>query len=85
MLLLVAAIAFLALENNDNGDCYNEYRFSGIVAVTCDVLALIAGILGFQSFKYRKSYSKSGINVAFCILVCVAGSACIGLYSAGVG
>lgn len=75
----------MALENNDNGDYYNDYRLSGIAAIICGVLALIAGTLGFQSFKYPKSYCKSGINVAFCVAVCVAGSTCFGIYSAGIG
>ena len=84
-MLIGVAIIFLALEDNNNKDYYNDYRLSGIAAIICGVLALIAGILGFQSFKYPKSYCKSGINVALCIVVCVAGSACLGIYSAGIG
>ena len=85
LLLLSVAIAFLEVENDDKVDYDHRYSLSGIAAFMCGALVLIAGILGFQSFKYPKSYCKSGINVAFCVLVCVVAFTCIGMYSAGIG
>ena len=85
LLLLGVAIAFLVVENDDKVDYNHEYSLSGIAAVLCGALALLAAILGFQSFKYPKSYCKSGINIAFCVLVCVVAFMCIGIYSAGIG
>ena len=79
----------MALERADNS--YNhfykekDYRYSGVAGVVSGVLAMIAGVLGLQSFKYPKSYFKSGINLGFCIVACIAGVTSLGIYAAGVG
>lgn len=84
MLLLVFAIIYLALENGGNVEYHDNFRYSGVAAIICGVLALVAGICGLQSFKYPKSYFKSGINIAFCIVACVSGVTSLGIYLAGV-
>lgn len=80
----------MGLERLDNSS-YNrryrekDYRYSGVAGVVSGVLAMIAGVVGLQSFKNPKSYFKSGVNLGFCIVACIAGVTSLGIYAAGVG
>lgn len=88
-LLLGVGVTFLALERADSSynrfDKEKDYRYSGVVGVVSGVLAMIAGVLGVQSFKHPKSYFKSGINLGFCIVACISGITSLGIYAAGIG
>lgn len=81
-LLLIVAAIFLAVENVRKNE--EIYPYSGTAAVICGVLALTAGILGIQSFKYPTSYCKSAINLGFCIVACTVGAINVGVYAAGI-
>lgn len=80
-LLAGVAALFLVIENVWKHPV--DYPLSGIAAIACGALALICGFTGALSLGDPRSYCKSGINSAFCIVTCAVAAIAAGVYCRG--